>query len=550
MSSHPIDSLPVPPAWLALNPGRLRAAVALVILGCVLLACSNTFIQDDAFISFRYAANLVHGQGLTWNPGERVEGYTNFLWTVIMAIPIALGADPVRASWALGISIFAFTLVLAYRLGTLVLRSRVRGLVAAGLLGTNYTFSSYATGGLETQLQVCLLTGAAYAAVRVLRTGAPRPLPLVMISLTSAAALLTRLDSSLYVAVLYSALFVHFGSVRGELRARIAATAWLCVPSAIVVVAWLAWKLAYYGDVLPNTFYTRIGGLQAIRHGIFYLHAFVTSYWLAPFAFLLPLALARPGVARREVSLALLIVSIWCLYIIWAGGDFMEFRFIVPVMPLVFVVITWLVTEHVPKREFAAALVAMIVAGSFAHAIFFRETGEIESIANLRRHVSAGGEDWEGVGRQLARFFGGPDRVTIATSAVGAISYYSGLEVVDMLGLNDRWVARYGVISGVRPGHQRQATTSYLLSRGVNLVIGQPWLVPADAAYPRASRMEEVHRFRVPDAMPDQVPRQANVLEIPINSRSKLFVLYLLPNGAVDRAIVANRLTSHSIAPN
>src|SRR5207253_1595485 len=42
------------------------------------------WLDDDQMISMRYARNLAHGHGLTWNPGEYVEGYTNFLWTVIM----------------------------------------------------------------------------------------------------------------------------------------------------------------------------------------------------------------------------------------------------------------------------------------------------------------------------------------------------------------------------------------------------------------------------------------------------------------------------------
>src|SRR5215208_1233784 len=52
------------------------------------------FVIDDAFISFRYAANLAHGHGLVFNPGERVEGYTDFLWTVLIAAFMKVGIDP------------------------------------------------------------------------------------------------------------------------------------------------------------------------------------------------------------------------------------------------------------------------------------------------------------------------------------------------------------------------------------------------------------------------------------------------------------------------
>ena len=69
------------PTWLQ------RAALPAMIAALTWLAWLNRFIQDDAFISFRYSHNLVRGLGLVWNPGDRVEGYTSFLWTLIMAVP-------------------------------------------------------------------------------------------------------------------------------------------------------------------------------------------------------------------------------------------------------------------------------------------------------------------------------------------------------------------------------------------------------------------------------------------------------------------------------
>ena len=72
----------------------------------VFLALLNRFIQDDAFISFQYARNLVEGNGLTFNPGERVEGYTNFLWTLLISAGVAIGAEPILWSYVLGLCFF------------------------------------------------------------------------------------------------------------------------------------------------------------------------------------------------------------------------------------------------------------------------------------------------------------------------------------------------------------------------------------------------------------------------------------------------------------
>ena len=49
------------------------------------LAEMSWFLTDDAFISFRYVRNLLEGHGLVFNPGERGEGYSNFLWTPELA---------------------------------------------------------------------------------------------------------------------------------------------------------------------------------------------------------------------------------------------------------------------------------------------------------------------------------------------------------------------------------------------------------------------------------------------------------------------------------
>src|SRR5262249_56971980 len=86
----------------------IALVTALAIVGIVYLH----FICDDAFISFRYADNLVHGRGLVFNPGERVEGYTNFLWLMAAAGMIAIGVPPEIGTLWLGGACALATLIL------------------------------------------------------------------------------------------------------------------------------------------------------------------------------------------------------------------------------------------------------------------------------------------------------------------------------------------------------------------------------------------------------------------------------------------------------
>src|SRR4029450_2282074 len=97
---------------------RLGLMASLVLL--LAHALFYRFLCDDAFISFRYAHNLASGQGLVFNPGfERVEGYSNFLWVVVLAAFDALGARPEHVAPVL-------SLLLTVALWGLVARASLR----------------------------------------------------------------------------------------------------------------------------------------------------------------------------------------------------------------------------------------------------------------------------------------------------------------------------------------------------------------------------------------------------------------------------------------
>lgn len=96
------DPEPASPLWLIPLLGLL-ALQAVLFRG---------FIPDDAFISFRVAEHLAHGDGLVYNLGERVEGYSNLLWVLILALCSRLGVEVIWAAKGLGVFFSAATLVL------------------------------------------------------------------------------------------------------------------------------------------------------------------------------------------------------------------------------------------------------------------------------------------------------------------------------------------------------------------------------------------------------------------------------------------------------
>lgn len=134
-----------------LNQKTGLVLLILAILIYIGMALWFDFTQDDAYITFRYAANFVDGHGLVFNIGERVEGYTNFLWTIFMILGLKAGFNLILFSKILGVICGAAAICMLYLLAGLIpaLRSIWRG-AACLIAGTAYSFAYWSVAGLET----------------------------------------------------------------------------------------------------------------------------------------------------------------------------------------------------------------------------------------------------------------------------------------------------------------------------------------------------------------------------------------------------------------
>ena len=162
-------------------------------------------LVDDAFISFRYAKNLVEGNGLVWNPGERVEGYTNFLWTILFSLGLKLGLKVETITLILAIPIHLICLILTFLLAMKVLKSRSLAFIALLLVGFNHSISAFAPSGMETPLYLCEHLLAAYLFFLGLENGW-KPGRLIMLSVVLCLTLMTRPDAVILIAVSYTHL--------------------------------------------------------------------------------------------------------------------------------------------------------------------------------------------------------------------------------------------------------------------------------------------------------------------------------------------------------
>ena len=492
-------------AWLAqarrADAGLGRATTVAIILGAIgaglVLAWRQASLVDDAFISFRYAENLARGRGLVWNVGERVEGYTNFLWTVLLALGVRL--TPWRApslALVLAPACFVANLLVVARIGR-VLGKDTPGVprlpLAAVLLAVQATFTSFATTGMET-MAASLLTDLGVLAL-VDRDGARGAF---LAGLSFVLGTLTRPDHVLFAAIAAVVFLDRFARPMAAARGAGPRRMWAAGGRAIaafaapflLLAAHLGWRLAYYGSLVPNTYYAKSAGEANWSQGTIYAAAFYlgSHFWLVALLFGAWLALPSPGDrVRRLKAFSAGAFVLYNAYVLKIGGDFMYGRFYVVLLPLLLLGAEDLVhalaarAAGAPARRAVSAFLAAELLLATAHGVPLIQDGDIRwrisdetsryRVVSVRPIAVLTG--LFASGRFLKRVV--VERgiaPTIAATAIGMVGYYSDLPVVDLHGLTDPLVARTPLAARGRPGHEKWAPDGYLLARGVRLVMG------------------------------------------------------------------------------
>ena len=325
-----------------LDPGVRRAVAAVLVTAAALLAFhvrTYAFLCDDAFISFRYARNFAHGHGLVFNPGfERVEGYSNFLWVVVLAGLDRLGLEPPRASlllsWAS--TLLLWGLVVAFAARWAPRRGAAWAVVVPALfLAANRSFAVWASSGLETRaFELCVVAGTLTLADELDDALAGSPLRL-RCAWWFALGALTRPDGVLFGACALGAAALLLARRRALDLRRYAGGV---LPFALLVGAHFAFRRLYYGAWLPNTYYAKVGGRTWWDAGLQYLAAFAVEYavWLwAPLVVLGGVAFARAHRAHVPALFAAVIVP-HALFVTSIGGDHFEYRPLDLYLPLLF----------------------------------------------------------------------------------------------------------------------------------------------------------------------------------------------------------------------
>lgn len=457
---------PAFPAWLA------RTTVLLVCLGVlfvlVLLRYRASPAEfDDAYISFRYAQQLVEGHGLVFNVEDgRVEGFTNLAWVLLTAGAMKLGYQPMDFCSTAGLLALALSLALA--LGSFRLDGPLSAIRFGGALAVLAVpnLISVAGSGLETSFAGLLAVGLGV----VLLAEKPSLGWFAIISLLLAA---TRPDGALFVgAAALAASLPRRLPRRGEWRDAARPVIAFGAVSAAIVLGLFAFRLAYFGELVPNTYFAKNADMSHWAAGLEYLTVFARSAPQVPT--MLAIWVFGAFVLRRPTRLdvyGLIAVTLYCVYVAKVGGDFMSYRFAFQVLPLIFFL--WCGSLEQPGWARALALgvagLVALCAGAFRPEVMELEYG-MQSVETMNSFVAPGRR----VGLALRDAL--PATARTSTTLAGAVPYYSQLFTVDEWGLNDKEVARMPSkpIGKASRGHLKKAPDAYLDKRGVNFEIGHP----------------------------------------------------------------------------
>lgn len=482
---------------------NLRFVILFLVATSVLLFRVLQFngldvLMDDAFISFRYAVNWARGLGLVYNPGERVEGYTNFLWVILLAIGVRLGIDITLASKVLSLlsAVGTIAILLLFKMNTAGSSHRdfIAQIFPALLFASMSSQARYVVSGMETLLFTFLLSLAVYLH---LYSGNP-----FLSGLIFAILALTRPEGVLYfvLALLYQMIRTSSKHVFAFAGAFVG-----------LYGIYFLWRYLYYGYPFPNTFYAKVGGLHwaRIQRGwdllcrvlswwgiwpilalafievstrLFYFIRFrpLSSWWKSSFSDRKTAEVAAEFIDGKALFFSAVILAIF-LYFIVVGGDFIVWfgpRFLLPVLPLLLLLCAdgLLHLSQIAPVLLRRALRLILPVILFLNAWYHSWPGHFSSMEAFSVQMRG----WAEMGRWIAA--NTPEDATIATDAAGLIPFYSERYSIDMFGLTDLHIAHQDVpITEQSIVAHEKYDPQYILQRKPDYIVST-WMDPEGRA--------------------------------------------------------------------
>lgn len=420
-------------------------------------------IQDDAFISMRYAENLASGDGLEFNNGERTEGFTSPFFIFILALADLLGFNIRETAAGMSRIMGALSLISLWYLSFTLSKSKgaqetsvsqsskfiiiIANLLPALLLALYPPYRYWSSSGMEFTLYFTFLfTGIAFYQSKNSSYG----IYLTSIFLTVASFIRPEGFIPLILTILHyllsgttvKNLFEH---IKASFSSKIIRKVFgiVLVPS----LAYFVFRLLYFGYPLPNTFYAKAGiSLYSIQSGIEYIIPFLDSNWILTsiFFILLFFTIKNKIFSQPQKYLFLVITAIVVATVLIGGDIFPLFRFLLPVYSLMLVfcavnITTFFNLSNNTIIKYASAIVLLFLL-SFNQ--FYRQNENMKKTEEYLIKEKALVKNMELIGRFLKNSMNNQtEPPVVAASTIGALAYSSKATVIDMLGLTDSYIA-------------------------------------------------------------------------------------------------------------
>jgi len=453
--------------FLQLNSRNLYGLI--LIFGCVLHSVAgysffeltgHSFGSDDAYISYRYAENLIHGDGLVYNPGERVEGYSNLLYVLLVApaflftggIGVYIYSVIINIMCALG-AYWVFQKWICRNFSPFITTS------ACFLFAMSPLVWLWTASGLETILML-LVQLVIWAKVEQCTEPEGNSKDLVILSLAIVFSVLVRADG--FITPIFALFYLL---LKGKYKFF-----WgISSVFLFTVMLLFIWRYSYYGFWLPNTYYAKVSGPLFLRiksaflmllditksEGLFIYFTGVSYFWIMQIWKVYKHKLSYTEILSFDKILFIGILSYW----IYIGGDNFFERFLLILYPLGIFILFQNIGQILPKNAFVGlvGILTILQLGVFIVDTRFQYT--------FQKY-----DRWIVLGNYLANHHAGQ---VLAIDAAGKVPFFSGLRTIDMFGLNDSYIAHQNV-STFEVGHNT-FDPLYVLSKNPDLIAG--WIV-------------------------------------------------------------------------
>ena len=426
---------------------------------------------DDAMISMRYAKNFAEGYGLVWNPGETpVEGYTNPLWVIFMAAFHLFPITESKISLAIQLSGAIFllgNLVMVKKITELISDNFIAPIMAVILTAFYVPLNNWGLQGMEVSVLTLVLSTSSLITIRNLKNEQFSPWPYILLGIGT----LIRIDMVVPFLVFIGFLLIF------DSKHRWRHLLWGGSLLVFFLASQTLFRLWYYGDPLPNTYYLKMYGFPIflrIKRGLYVLYKFIRELnWVL---FLIPFSVLLFRYDRSTLFLALLILG-QMAYSVYVGGDAWEHkgganRYISIAIPLFFIMFVYgleqiiksllaLVKNNKHIIVFFANLgyVAVIIASMINFNFILESQLSIKRMLLLHTPYFVEGP------KEYVRIVHAVDKITtpqarVAVVTAGIIPYLSERPTVDLLGKNDTHIAHLPShippsLVDIRPGHMK-----------------------------------------------------------------------------------------------